>query len=401
MSSVAADVPLDVGSLWRSARVPVAFGVVALALVAVLAAVTATNSVPLDPRSTSPTGTHALSVLLGARGVSVAVPATVAGLAAGAAAGDETIVLAEPGDLSGSVLHALASSPATVLLVAPQARELAVFSVSATVDDRVPGETLAPGCSLPAAVTAGSVRVVGSVYAAGAGTTGCYPAGPDAALLSATRPGGGRTLVLGDGAPLTNAELAAEGDAALALGLLDASPTLAWVPPGALGGALAAGDRQGVLSLLPDGLVWGLVQLLVALVALALWRARRLGRPVAEPLPVVVRAAETVEGNARLLQAAAARGTAAAALRSATVRRLAASLGLGRDPDPGTVVALVAERSGSPAAAVHDLLYGADPLDDPALVRLAGALPGLEAAADHEPRPAGHPSTDPTPGGQQ
>jgi hypothetical protein len=399
MSTVVAEAPIDVGRLWRSARLPVAIGVVALALIALLAAVTSTNAVPLDPRSTAPTGTHALSVLLGARGVTVGVPASVGGLSAAADAG-ETVVLAEPGEISDSTLRALAASTATVLLIGAQGRELEAFSIQASVDNVVAGDVLLPGCSLPAAATAGSVRLDGTVYATGSGVTGCYRAGPDAALLSATRPGGGHTVVLGNGSLLSNAHLAAEGDAALALGLLDGSPRLAWVPPGALGGALAAGDRRGVISLLPDGLDWGLVQLLVALVVFALWRGRRLGRPVVEPLPVVVRAAETTEGNARLLHAARARGTAAAALRAASVRRLATTLRLGRDPDPGALVALVAERSGTPSARVHSLLYGAEPPDDPALVRLARALPDLERAAGRESPPPSV-TIDPTTGGQQ
>jgi hypothetical protein len=399
MSTVVAEAPIDLGRLWRSARLPVAIGVVALALVALLAGVTSTDAVSLDPRSTTATGTHALSVLLGARGVAVGVPASVGGLTAAADAG-ETVVLAQPGEISDGILRELAASKATVLLVGAQGRELAAFSVTASVDNLVADDVLAPGCSLPEAKTAGTVRVDGTVYAAGSGVTGCYRAGPDAALLSATRPGGGRTVVLGNGSLLSNAHLAADGDAALALGLLDGSPRLAWVPPGALGGALAASDRRGVISLLPDGLDWGLVQVLVALVVFALWRARRLGRPVVEPLPVVVRAAETTEGNARLLHAARARDTAASALRAASLRRLATTLRLGREPDPGALVAVVAERSGTPPARVHSLLYGAEPPDDPALVRLARALPDLELAAGRESPPPSV-TIDPTTGGQQ
>jgi hypothetical protein len=335
--------------------------------------------------------------------VTVGIPGTAGDLVSGASAGNETVVLAQPGELSDGILRRLAASTATVLLIAAQARELAAFSVAARVDNVVSGGILRPGCPLQAAVTAGTVQVAGLVYAAGPGATACFRDGSDAALLSASRPSGGRTFVLGNGGLLSNAHLAAQGDAALGLGLLDGAPRLAWVPPGALGGALAAGDRRGLVSLLPDGLDWGLVQLLVALILFALWRARRLGRPVVEPLPVVVRAAETVEGNARLLHAARARGAAATALRAATIRRLAGALRLGRNPDPATLTALVAEHAGQSAGAVHSLLYGAEPPDDPALVRLATALPELEAAAGREVRPpsATATPTDPTTGGQQ
>ena len=208
--------------------------------------------------------------------------------------------------------------------------------------------------------------------------------------------------MLGGGSLLTNADLAHVGNAALALGLLVPSRRLDWVPPGSLGGAVSASDRHGLFQLLPSGLDWGLVQLAIAVVVLALWRARRLGRPVVEPLPVVVRAAETVEGGARLLQAANARSTAAATLRTATRRRLAVVLRLGRDPDPGVLVAVVAERSGQQTGRVRGLLYGSEPLDDRALVTLAGALPELERAVqqDSDAAPTAR-SAEPTPGGQQ
>jgi hypothetical protein len=276
MSTVTVDQPFDVGGLWRSIRVPVVIVVAAVALVALLAAVSRADSTPLDPRSTTSTGTHALAVLLGQRGVVVDVPGSVGSLTAGANAGD-TVVLAQPGDLADRVLSSLASSSATVVLVDPQSRELRAFAVPATLDNEVGHSVLDPGCSLPAAQVAGSIDYAGDLYEVRAGTTGCYRSGTDAGLVAATRAGGGRTLVIGGGGPLTNAELAHQGDAALALGLLGGSTHLDWVPPGSLGGAVAPSDRRGVFSLLPRGLDWGLVQLAIAVVVLALWRARRLG----------------------------------------------------------------------------------------------------------------------------
>jgi hypothetical protein len=401
VSTVAVEQPVDLGGVWHSIRVPILIIVAALALVAVLAAVTSTNRTALDPRSTSPAGTHALAVLLAGRGVVVGVPDSVGSLTAAADRGD-TVVLAEPGNVADSVLRALAGSRATVLLVAPLDRELTAFAVPASFDNREAGQTLSPSCAVPAATVAGTIQFSGDLYAVRAAASGCYPAGADRAMVVAGRAGGGRTVVLGGGSPLSNADLAHSGDAALAVGLLDGAPRLQWVPPGTLGGASAPADRRGLFSLLPAGLDWGLLQLAIALAVFALWRARRLGRPVVEPLPVVVRAAETVEGNARLLQAANARGSAAAALRVATRRRLGGSMRLGQDPDPGALVDVVAERTGQQPGQVHALLYGAEPLDDPGLVSLAGALPELERAVRQDPLPGSTmTSTDPTPGGQQ
>jgi hypothetical protein len=99
---------------------------------------------------------------------------------------------------------------------------------------------------------------------------------------------------------------------------------------------------------------------------------------VEEPLPVVVRAAETVEGRSRLYRKAGARDVAADALRRAAVRRLGAALSLPRRAAPGEVVAAVASRTGRPAGDVGALLYGAAPTDDGGLVTLADALDSVD-----------------------
>jgi hypothetical protein len=98
---------------------------------------------------------------------------------------------------------------------------------------------------------------------------------------------------------------------------------------------------------------------------------------VAEPLPVIVRAAETVEGRSRLYRRGRARDTAAAALRSGARARLAGPLGLGGEPAPEALAAAVASRAGRPVAVAGGLLYGPAPADDPALVRLATDLDEL------------------------
>jgi hypothetical protein len=112
------------------------------------------------------------------------------------------------------------------------------------------------------------------------------------------------------------------------------------------------------------------LQLAIAVALLALWRARRLGPVVTEPLPVVVRAAETVEGRALLYRRAGAADHAGEALRQATRDRLGDLLGT---PD---LVAEIARRTGR-----HDtetLLYGPPPAGEAELVALADALDALE-----------------------
>jgi hypothetical protein len=396
MSVIAAEQPLDVGALWRKVRYPVVLILIGLGLVTVLAAIGAEpNTAPLDPRSTAPDGAHALSVLLGNRGIAVTVANSVDQLDTSR---DTTVLLSAPSQLSIRALRTIAASAATVVVVDPAEAALAALGVAASPDAQIAATALEPGCAVPAAVTAGSARISGDLYATPpASATGaiskCYSQQGDAALLEITRPNHARTIVLGSPSTLSNAHLASDGDAALALGLLE-NHAVQWVPGGLHAGP-APKSRRGLFNLLPSRLLWATLQLFIAVVVLALWRSRRLGRPVVEPLPVVVRAAETVEGRARLMQAARARGVAARSLRGASIRRLTRALRLGADDDPAAVVGLVAERTGTPAATVESVLYGGEPPDDATLVRLAQQLPRLEADVrqDSAPQPGGPPVT--------
>jgi hypothetical protein len=183
--------------------------------------------------------------------------------------------------------------------------------------------------------------------------------------------------LLGTGEPLTNARLDDEANAALGMRLLGQHERLVWFVPSPADPALRDGQRT-LTELVPDGVRFGMVQLVIAVALVALWRARRLGPVVTEPLPVVVRAAETVEGRARLYRRAGAADHAGEALRQATRDRLVRRLGLPRDAAPPDVVATVATRTGRRETETHALLYGPPSTGEADLVRLADALDSLE-----------------------
>ena len=141
------------------------------------------------------------------------------------------------------------------------------------------------------------------------------------------------------------------------------------------------GAAGGVCWAVPPWVWPAALQLLFAGLLVALWRGRRLGPPVPEPLPVVVRAAETVEGRARLYRRAGGRGRAGAALRSGALARLLPRLGIdpgaGGEPAAAEVVAAVAARSGRRDAEVHAVLFGPPPVNDAGLVQLAETLDSI------------------------
>jgi hypothetical protein len=119
----------------------------------------------------------------------------------------------------------------------------------------------------------------------------------------------------------------------------------------------------------------------VAALLAAAWRARRLGQLVAEPLPVVIRAAETTEGHGRLYQARHARAQAAEVLRAATRARLERVAGLPAGSIADALVEALAQRSAVAAPRITELLYGPAPPTDTALVALARDLDQLEREA--------------------
>jgi hypothetical protein len=135
-------------------------------------------------------------------------------------------------------------------------------------------------------------------------------------------------------------------------------------------------QQRGFAELVPEGWLWATYMLGVAAALAVAWRARRLGRVVTEPLPVTVRAAEAVEGRARLYRRGRARGHAADVLREATRARMAGLVG---STEPAVLVAAVAVRTGRPAVQVDALLYGPAPVDDSAMIELARALDACEA----------------------
>ncbi len=362
---------------WRRLRLPLLVLLVVL-FGAVLIGLAQARVVrgELDPDAVDPAGSRALAVLLGNHGVTVRRAATVD--EAMPATSATVVLVAFPQRLPAGGLRRLAGTATRLVLIAPDAVALreATGDVLPTGSAEVTGR--APGCTEPAAVAAGDADLGGRTYSVRpeAAATSCY----DGALVLARTNGGNALVVVGAGDPFHNSALANRGNAALTLNLLGADGSfreVRWLvpPPGAAGG-----DGVGLVDLVPTWVPPAAVQLLFGGLLLALWRARRLGPPVPEPLPVVVRAAETVEGRARLYRRGQARDRAAEALRSGALARIVPRLRLGISPPAGAVVAAVSARTGRPGPEVAGLLYGPPPADDPGLVRLAGALDDLANA---------------------
>ena len=133
-------------------------------------------------------------------------------------------------------------------------------------------------------------------------------------------------------------------------------------------------------SLIPRWVEPALALGAVAMVAVIIWRARRLGPLATEPLPVVVRAVETTRSLGRLYRRSSDRGHAAASLRRAAVARCAERLRLGSTTPADAVIREVARRTGRREDDVAALLSptGAVPSTDRDLITLATQLAELD-----------------------
>ena len=359
----------------RNRALAIAFLVAVIGAIIVALAPSARTG-DLDPRSYDATGSHAVAALLDRRGVKTETVTTLADAKARAVAG-ATLVVVHPERLGADDLHQLATTPADLVVVGAETDEIAALGFPLAWAPAYSDNVRQPQCALPAATVAGAAELSFGGYTINGSWLGCYPAGDGDALVSSTT--GGRTVTLiGNGLFLQNSAIAHEGNAALALGLLDSHPDVVWLVPDPALAATPTEKQVGVSDLLPNRLQWAVVQLIVAVIVIALWRGRRFGRLVPEELPVVVRQSETVLGRARLYRRSRSLGRAAEALREGARDRLGQRLGLGLRPGQPAMVHAVAQRSVQPPAAVEALLYGSAPVDDHALVTLAHALTALE-----------------------
>jgi hypothetical protein len=341
----------------------------------------------LDPDATDPTGSHALSVLLTAQGVTV-VRVTTAEAAASAleSAPNLTLVIAPTAPLSDRMLEAVRTAGAQyTVLLAPDEAALAAYAPWARIRDlRESGDEVPADCDWYVATKAGPLPPTGFIYSSDrSSVSSCWGGGVvDSGRGGADGVGGtgGVVTLVGMAQGFTNQHLGESGYAAMALGTLGRSHTVVWwLPSTADPLQFDQGTEVGITDLVPSWVRWALLQLVIAVAVVVWWRGRRLGRVVVEPLPVVVRATESVEGRARLYRRGRARGSAADAMRTASLTRLRARLGLPRSAPADVVVAAVSARTARPATEVAALLTpGGTPGDDASLTGLVDALDALE-----------------------
>ncbi|HSY15208.1 MAG TPA: DUF4350 domain-containing protein [Jatrophihabitantaceae bacterium] len=354
-------------ALWRRARFWLALALlIGLAALGIIQ-LQQPDAAQLDPKSAAPGGSRALAVLLAARGTQVRSVSSVD--AALESAPGSTVLIPFPDDYDTTELRRLATTGRRLVVLAPNPTSLATLAPGRALID-VTGASDEPACAWPGALAAGAVAFP-APSAGYSGIGACY--GGQIVVTP-------RLVLIGSGGLLANQNLDDHGVAALAVNAVSGdgdAGSISWLRPGA--DATAGQAPATVWDLFPNWIEHAVWWLLAAGALVALWRGRRLGPPVLEPLPVVVRSAEVVEGHGRLYRRAGARGKAASALRSATVTRLAIRLGLPGDADATQVGTALAAATGRRTDDVAGLLGdGPAPPDDSGLVRLGRCLADLE-----------------------
>jgi len=183
----------------------------------------------------------------------------------------------------------------------------------------------------------------------------CFGTGGSAYIV-ATPKGTGTIVALGGSGILINRSLDDADNAPVAAALLAPQPGMrvAVLDPNA---PLAEGEGDTSLrDLVSPGVKRALLQLGLAFLVYALWRGRRLGRPVAEPQPVAVAGSELVSAVGGLLQRAGSPQHAADLLRDDLRRDLISRLGLPPHLPAPTFVDVVAERTRLDAARISAAL---------------------------------------------
>lgn len=355
-----------------------AFGALLVAAVLVGAYLTAarqTQGPPLDPTSTAPDGAKAVVELvdaLAAMDVLDAVPGADV---------DTALVLEDRFE----------RDPQDALLDwVRDGGTLVVADVGSTVTPPVVGTTtgevdLVCAGDVPAGLgDVGALEVGDSLLLeVPPGAAACGPTGSGGLVVVETE-GRGRIVSVGGPDVFTNRNLDEADNAVLAAALLapDDGTRSAFLRPSLLVGS---GDA-GLVDLIDTPVRAALGQLVVAFVLAALWRARRLGRPVAEPQAVPIDASELTQAVARLLGRADRPGRAAAVLRDRARRDLSGPLGLPADAPAEAVVGAIARRTDLTDAEARRAAI--DPVtSDDDLVEVAALLTRIRKDTSHGRRP--------------
>ncbi len=329
---------------------------------------------PLDPANPKQDGAQALAKVLDQQGIDLSIARGRAALEALTLDSDTTVVVTNAELLGPSTFKALkhaAGDEARIIVVA------SAFDLDPAL--RLPGpvdmvsQEVAASCDDP--LVRDLTIYVGSDLdpATSLAASGCFDTA-QGVMLTQPRKG---LQVLGAPAVISNHYITKSDNAALALRLLGQRDHLVWYVADA--SDLSASESRSLADFVPRWFVPALALLMAGFVVMMVWKGRRFGPLVSEPIPVVVHASETTRSRGHLYQSTRSRKHAAHLLRTATAHRLCTSLRLPVDAPMHVLASHVADHTGRNLPEVLALLEGPQaPTSDQALVQLGQDLLTLE-----------------------
>jgi len=368
-------------------------GVVGLVLVGALAGTPNSEGRAFDPTSNGERGTKALVALLKDFDADVKV------LADQPPPPDVDIAIAFPGDIPKSREDALRRwvRQGHTLVIADPSSELNPYGGEST---RPVGigfgevEVRRGACTIDALDQANTMSLGDESFAIRSARRFAVPPGAqqcftnvaeldeieeqhDTAVIVSAREGQGHIVSVGAPDIFTNTLLDEADNAVIAVDLLAPRPgqTVAVLqrPAGEV-------EEPELADLLSTGVKLALVQLVLAFVVYAIFRGRRLGKPVLEPQPVQIPGSELVSAVGNLLQQTKSPDRAAAVLRFDLRRRLCERLGLPGTVSAEVIAASVEARTGIAQETSLPLLVDLPCTTEPQLLDLAGGLDDLRRA---------------------
>lgn len=363
----------------------------AVAAVVLLAAAAMTWSGPgpvnhdaLDPRNPTHNGAQALARVLGEHGGEVTVARGEQELRRSGIDANTTVVVTRTTELAQATTRNLAQASRQaqrLVVVNPDSRVVRYLSPEVTIrQQRRSVPALVSSCDGPDVRRGERLsRSQSEFQSSGAATelVGCFTTDGYSVYLALPATSAHPPLVLlGSTSVVTNEQITNEDNAAVVLRTLGHGGHLVWYVPDQRD--IPATDASRGDRVVPQWLGPSLLLILFTLFAVFLWRGRRLGRLVTEPLPVVIRAIETTESRGRMYRRAKDARRAGAVLQDSTRRRLAGYLGLPTSAHPRVIADAVAAATGRPAGEVDHLLSGAAPAGDTEMLGLAAQLAALE-----------------------
>lgn len=334
----------------------------AVLVAAVLVGPPAGDGAPLDPSSSGPLGALGLVRTLEGFGAAVVTSSEVPG-----PRDDVALVLEDRLDRAGQdELLDWARQGGTLVVADPSSPLLQVEVAGELVDPRLD----AGGCGIDALDDVDGLSVDGVGFDVGVRGRGCLSGEGGLSFVVETPLGDGAVVAVGGAAVWANDRLGEADNAVLASTLLApvTGTRIVVVLPSPVGGGTAS-----LRDLVGDGVKQALAQLGIAFLVYALWRGRRLGRPVIEDQPVELAASELVVAVGNLMQHGHHRGRAADVVRDDLRRHLAERLGLPPSAEPGDVAEVAAARTGLDRSRLATLLTPVPTGGDDDLVALATA----------------------------